>query len=58
MLLITAFKNSLKEDPKNCLLAYRFGTLLRSRGLYADAIETFKSRLDNCNDSLSSQAAR
>lgn len=54
---ITAFKNSLKEDPKNCLLAYRFGTLLRSRGLYADAIETFKSRLDNCNDSLSSQAA-
>lgn len=54
---ITAFKNSLKADPKNCLLAYRFGTLLRSKAMYADAIEVFKSRLENCNDSLSSQAS-
>jgi Tfp pilus assembly protein PilF len=54
---ITAFRNSLKADPKNCLLAYRFGSLLRSKAMYADAIEVFKSRLENCNDSLSSQAA-
>ncbi len=54
---IDAFKNSLELDPTNCLLSYRFGNLLRSRGQYQEAIDIFKLRLANCTDSLNSQAA-
>lgn len=53
---LAAFKESIYANPKNCMLMFRVGNLLRQRQEYADAIAVLRKRIENCPDSLSATA--
>lgn len=51
---ISNFKQSIDANPTNCILIFRVANLLRQRQEYNEAIDMFRKRLVNCNDSLNS----
>jgi tetratricopeptide (TPR) repeat protein len=49
---IARFTESLRRDPRRCGLYFQLGMLHYNRRSYSQAIETFRSRLQHCSDTL------
>ncbi len=53
---IANFSKAIEDKTPKCALMYRFGHLLRDQKRYAEAINVFRYRIAQCNDSNSIKA--